>query len=200
MTDDERADWLARAIDDIIRGAEPSDSPPALSEIEAESLLQAARLRLESGRSAQETAADHESAVWERLMARLERHGAPTEEPAPPDAHSDDELRQVIGLRMHLAHEALQIAEQHREEVWERVRSRIGGEGVAISYGEIAQHAAGPTQVRIHQRRRRADLSTAAEATPTAERGPLPRIGLLHVAGAALIVAVATAIAAIQLT
>jgi hypothetical protein len=198
MTADERADWLARAIDDIIRGAEPPASPPALSEAEASSLLQAARLRLATGRTAQETAADHESAVWERLAARLQRHPSPSTEETkaePPDS----ELRHVIGLRMHLAQEALQIAEQHREEVWQRVRSRIGGDGEAISKSVIAQKAAGPAQVKIHERRRRADLF-AAEAPLTHERSGALRISLVHVAGAALIAAIVAAVAALQLT
>ena len=37
----------------------------------------------------------------------------------------DDDLRDVIGPRMQLAQEVLDLAEDHREEVWERVSSRI---------------------------------------------------------------------------
>ena len=202
MTDDERADWLARAIDDIIRGDEPPHNPPTLAPEEAESLLQAARLRLESGRAAQQAAADHESATWERLVARLERHepsSPAAAQPEPTAAHEDD-LRQVIGLRMHLANEAIQIAEQHREEVWARVRKRLGGEGDAISHSEIAQQAAGPTQVKIQERRRRADVGTLPEtADEQAEREDwVRRVVLISLVVAVL--AITAAIAAVQLT
>jgi hypothetical protein len=184
MTDDERASWLARAIDDIIRGTEPPDGPSALGQAEAESLLQTARLRLESGRLAREAASDHADAIWERVSARLGPQKTPPKDDrggGGADAGTDDAFRGVIGLRMHMAQEALELAEAHREEVWARVRSRIGVEDERAAYRRLAEQAPGPVQRAIHQRRRadRARLTEEAETAPKRGWWP-PRISLPH--------------------
>ncbi|RLC59181.1 MAG: hypothetical protein DRI30_01155 [Chloroflexi bacterium] len=110
---------------------------------------------------------------------------------------TQDNLRDVIGLRMQLAREVLDLAEDHRDEVWERLRSRISGlEDVPCTEAERPAPAArhdGP-----ERRRSPAELMYAGEERPV-RRLSWPRLGPAHAAGAAL-VAVAVAAAAITLS
>ncbi|MEX0683116.1 MAG: hypothetical protein WD904_12130 [Dehalococcoidia bacterium] len=133
MTEDERADWLARAIDDILRGAEPPTTPADLDGPELESLLRIAQRRLDDSRSIQEEAKEYEAALWERLVGRLESvpsADTPSEPqsdaPDLPDAAADGALRDTIADRINTAREIFGMAGQHKDEVWDRIKSRLG--------------------------------------------------------------------------
>jgi len=138
MRDEDRADMLARAIEEMVQGGLPEN----LGDAEMEELLQIARIRLDAARMAVQTGAETQGAVLERLLARLqvlrgERNGGDTDPSivdsagdfAPDDDDPEDvgvrELQDVISMRHHAAEEAAGIAEQHREAVWQRVQTRI---------------------------------------------------------------------------
>ena len=139
MRDTDRADMLARAIEEMVRGGLPEN----LGDEELEELLQIARIRLDAARMASQTGAATQDAVLERLIARLhvlhgERNGGGTNPSivdsagdfAPGDDDPGDvgvrELQDVISMRHRAAEDAAGIAEQHREAVWQRVQTRIG--------------------------------------------------------------------------
>jgi len=139
MRDGDRADQLARAIEEMVQGGLPED----LGDEELQELLQIARIRLDAARMATQTGAETQDAVLERLIARLhglhgERNGGEagpsTVDSAGDFAPDDDdpenvgvrELQDIISMRHHAAEEAAAISEQHREAVWQRVQARIG--------------------------------------------------------------------------
>ncbi len=105
---------------------------------------------------------------------------------------TQDNLRDVIGLRMQLAREVLDLAEDHRDEVWERLRSRISGlEDVPCAEAgrpiPAAQHD-GP-----ERRRSPAELMYADDEEHPVRRLSWPRLGPAHAAGAALVAAAVAA-------
>ncbi len=109
-----------------------------------------------------------------------------------------DNLRDVIGLRMQLAREVLDLAEEHRDEVWTRLRSRISDlqdEPEGDARKEATARPAGP--VGPERRRPPAEPMYAGEE-PTERRLRWPRLGLVHVAGA--LIAAAAVAAAIALS
>ncbi|MDP2675450.1 MAG: hypothetical protein Q8Q00_11185 [Dehalococcoidia bacterium] len=139
MRDEDRADMLARAIEEMVRG----DLPENLGDEELEELLQIARIRLDAARMASQTGAETQDAVLERLIARMHvlrgEHNSGGTDPSIVDsagdfAPDDDDpenvgvrvLQDVISMRHRAAEEAAGIAEQHREAVWQRVQARIG--------------------------------------------------------------------------
>jgi len=141
MRDRDRADMLARAIEEMVQGG----LPQSLGDEELEELLQIARIRLDAARMAAQTGAETQDAVLERLIARLhvlrgERNGGETDPSvvdsagdfAPDDDDPKDvgvrELQDVISVRRRAAEEAVVVAEQHREAVWQRVQARIGAQ------------------------------------------------------------------------
>ena len=139
MRDEDRADKLARAIEEMVQGGLPQD----LGDEELEELLQISRIRLDAARMATQTGAETQDAVLERLIARLhvlrgERNGGETGPSivdsagdfAPDDDDPENvsvrELQDIISMRHHAAEKAAAISEQHREAVWQRVQARIG--------------------------------------------------------------------------
>lgn len=145
MNEEERADWLARAIDDLLnqdrqRPTEPP--PPALDREELNALLRIASARAESAQSLMHKGIQYEGEVWQRVLQRLDRRrtsravrpfdAAEAVTEADKAAASRDlqemevdELRQIARLRRQLAEQAVSIAEAHRAEVWKRVQSRL---------------------------------------------------------------------------
>jgi len=123
MNERERADYLARAIDELIQG--PATPEPHFDDEELRSLLRVARARLKSGTVSGRNAANHEATVWERVVMRLERQedGADTNDDLLPP---EDEMRGVIAARRRMTEEVLELAERHRDDVWKRVQDRIG--------------------------------------------------------------------------
>ncbi len=114
-----------------------------------------------------------------------------------------DNLRDVIGLRMQLAREVLDLAEEHRDEVWTRLRSRISDlqdEPEGDARKEATARPAGPVGP---ERRPPPPPPPPAEPMyageePTERRLRWPRLGLVHVAGA--LIAAAAVAAAIALS
>ncbi len=104
-----------------------------------------------------------------------------------------DNLRDVIGLRMQLAREALELAEEHRDEVWARLRSRISdledGPDVDVETEYTAPLARwdGP-----ERRRSPAEPMYADEDSPGRKLG-WPQLELAYIAAAALIAAAVAA-------
>ena len=139
MRDEDRADMLARAIEEMVQGGLPED----LGDEEMEELLQIARIRLDAARMASQTGAETQDAVLKRPIARLNvlrgEHNSGETHPsivdstgdfAPNDDDPEDvgvrELQDVISMRHRTAEDAAGIAEEHREAVWQRVQARIG--------------------------------------------------------------------------
>jgi hypothetical protein len=70
MNERERADMLARTIDELIRGARADIRVE--DDDDLRSLIRIARARREAGIESGRQAADHESAIWKLLVARME--------------------------------------------------------------------------------------------------------------------------------
>src|SRR3990172_9552463 len=89
MRDEDRADMLARAIEEMVQGGLPED----LGDEEMEELLQIARIRLDAARMASQTGAETQDAVLERLIARLHvlrgEHSGGETDPSVVDSAGD---------------------------------------------------------------------------------------------------------------
>ena len=139
MRDQDQADKLAKAIEEMVQGR----TPEGLEDEELEELLQIAKIRLDVAHLAAEAGAEAQRTVLERLIARLgspqkgangEPNGQATVNESAADTASDDEdpeqidvkgLQEIIGLRRQMAEHAASISETHREAVWQRVQARI---------------------------------------------------------------------------
>jgi hypothetical protein len=152
MNEEERADWLARAIDDLLssdrqRPKEPP--PPELERDELNNLMRVAEDRLDTSQTRMQAGLQYEGEVWKGVLRKLDRRRRPrkvkrAKPPAaiPPDDQFSlerdleqfeiDELRDIAKMRRQLAEEAAAIAEAHRDDVWEKVQSRLWpGEEIA---------------------------------------------------------------------
>ncbi len=106
---------------------------------------------------------------------------------------TQDNLRDVIGLRMQLAREALDMAEGHRDEVWARLRSRINGlEDNPDAVAETERAAPSALWDGPERRRSPAEPMYSGEE-PLGRSLGWPRLGLAHIAGAALLAAAVAA-------
>jgi hypothetical protein len=144
MNDEERADWLARAIDDMLsssrqRPKEPP--PPELERDELNALMRIAGERIESGQTRLQSGLQYEGEVWQGVLHKLDRRrrprkvrtsgadAAPLEDQLAAEHRLEqmeiDELRSIAKMRRELAEDAASIAETHRDEVWQRVVSRL---------------------------------------------------------------------------
>jgi hypothetical protein len=139
MHDPEQADRLAKAIEEMVQGRTPED----LSDEELQQLLQIARIRLDAAQLAAEASGEAQGAILERLIARLNllqkdngdgaNGSATAHDRAGEFAAGDDdpehddvkELQDIIDLRREVSEYASNIAEGHREAVWQRVQTRI---------------------------------------------------------------------------
>jgi hypothetical protein len=143
MDDRERADKLAKAIEEMVQGRVPED----VDDEELKELLKIARIRLDAARIGAEASEEGRDEVFQRLLARLSlRHpgeegdwpepedGAPTAEniargmePGEGDPEQGDvrQLQAVIGLRREAAEQAVAVAERYGNAVWQRVEARI---------------------------------------------------------------------------
>lgn len=142
MKEQERADWLARAIDDLVRSRGDLSLPPGLEDEEILSLLRVARARLQQAQATAQSGLHHEAAVWQRVLERLQtgkpeassRHDPTFDEQTiagelaiteDPEAAASPELREVAQLRQRMAQDLRSLAEGHREDVWQRVQARL---------------------------------------------------------------------------
>jgi len=139
MHDQDRADKLAKAIEEMVQGRMPED----LDDEELQELLQIAKIRLDAARLAAEAGSEAQSAVLERLIARLnllqkrdagelngftaahDRAGDIAANDEDPEHVDVKELQDVIDLRRQMAEHAAAVSEAHREAVWQRVQARI---------------------------------------------------------------------------
>ena len=139
MHDQDRADKLAKAIEEMVQGHTPKD----LDDEDLQQLLQIAKIRLDAAHLAAEAGAEAQSTVLERLIARLnlfrkqgnsEPSGSTTAHDLPEEIAADredaeqidvKEIQEVIDLRRQMAAHAADISEAHREAVWQRVQARI---------------------------------------------------------------------------
>jgi len=144
MNEEERADWLARAIDDLLskdRSRPKEPPPPKFERQELNTLLRIADARAKQGDASIQAGVPYEGAVWRRVLERLDRRRT-SREVRPLDAGQPlnpeeamaaraleemeiDELREIARLRRQMAEQAASIAETHRDHVWERVQARI---------------------------------------------------------------------------
>jgi len=147
MNEEERAEWLARAIDDLLnRGRQrPKEPPPPeFDREELNALLRIANSRAEAADSRLHAGVQYEGEVWQRVLERLDRRRFPREvrpfDAEEPTSELDEfaagleleqmaieELRDVARMRREMAERAAALGEEHREEVWKRVRDRLGG-------------------------------------------------------------------------
>lgn len=143
MNEQERAEWLARALDNLLgRDSRPAD-PPGLEDEEIASLLRVAHARLEQSQAVAHAGLQHEAQVWQEVLARLQKGAATAADPqASPEettdagefADADDpepiaeaELDEIVHLRRRMAQDFFALAEAHREEVWQRLQTRLEG-------------------------------------------------------------------------
>ncbi len=139
MDDQNRADELAKAIEEMVQGRMPED----LNDEELQQLVQIAKIRLDAAHLAAEAGTEAQSAILERLIARLnllqeqassEPEGSTTTHDCAEDIAADrtdpeqtdiKELQEVIDLRRRMSEQAAAISDAHREAVWQRVQARI---------------------------------------------------------------------------
>jgi hypothetical protein len=144
MNDEERADWLARAIDDLLSRdrQRPTESPPPeLERQELNSLLRIAGDRLDAADTRMQAGLQYEGEVWRGVLRKLDRRKKPRKKTSAagskvlPEQQFDleqnldqfeiEELRQIAKMRREMAEQAAMIAEAHRDDVWQRVQSRM---------------------------------------------------------------------------
>jgi len=143
MNEDERAKWLARAVDDLISGEPPAEPPPGLGRAELDALTRVARARLEAGRASARDAARYERQVWQEVLSRLERlhnqdklamnitsdssttNAGDFAVAGDPEELEERQVQDIVILRQQMADEIAAFAEAHREDVWRQVRVRI---------------------------------------------------------------------------
>ncbi len=142
MRDEDRADKLAKAIEEMVQG----HMPEGLDDEELDELLQIAKIRLDAGQLAARAGAEAQAEVLKRLMDRLgslqeggirEPDGLPPVSDSAGEIASGDrdpeqlnvqELQHIVGLRHRMAERAVTISESRREAVWQRVQARIQAE------------------------------------------------------------------------
>jgi hypothetical protein len=117
MTDAARAEWLARAVSGLLRGHHPPRAPAGENAAELETLVQAARARLEISLLAANCGRQYQGAVWQELMNRLQAGVGSSEE--------QDSLSTVFGLRAGLADRSSQVAETRRNAIWKKLSGRL---------------------------------------------------------------------------
>lgn len=139
MKEQERADRLARAIEEMIQ----SGTPPALDDAELNDLLLLARLCLDTAREAARASAPYEQSVWKRILSRIRKGGEqekrgengdagkepPQAQPSAKRQEGDEmsiqELQSIVAIRREMAENAMALAAAHRDSVWLQVQSRI---------------------------------------------------------------------------
>ncbi len=142
MNEQERADWMARAIDDLVHGDRPAEPPVDLDGDEIGTLMRVARARLETARESAHAGLQYEGAVWQRVLERLEQRQSPGgahTDAAPdhmasiggfaaldePERGETRDLKDIVLLRRQMSEQMLSLAEAHRDSVWQEVQSRI---------------------------------------------------------------------------
>ena len=165
MNERERAEVVARAIDALLDGA-TTDEQPAWAKGDIQSLIEIARERLRSSLFIARASLQHEETVWRSLVDRLQHDGLEAvrgDDETPADDPA--EFAEVIAMRMRLADEAARTAEDHRQEVWERVQSRLS---------DTSRQSGIPHVLRRLRRQHDALSSAESEWTAPPSRGQAP--------------------------
>jgi len=148
MKEEERAERLARAIDELLQG----NSPGQLDDSDLSELLRVAKARMDAADKAGQASVQHEGEVWEQLLRRLGHRGdagATAHQARAADGARTvdselndvvDELRDVIALRRQMAEQAAALAEQHRDAVWQRVAARIQSQPQSAGALSFSRH------------------------------------------------------------
>lgn len=121
MNERQRADELAQAIDELIHGTRSPE--PAQADDELKSLIAVARARLAASRGSQ--ACNAQESVWQRVVSRLDVRPQARREVSDRIV-ADAAIRQTIVARRAMSDSILDLADQHRDDVWQRVQKRIG--------------------------------------------------------------------------
>jgi hypothetical protein len=121
MNERQRADQLAQAIDELIHGTRTP--APAQADDELKSLIAVARARLGASRSVESR--DVQESVWQRVLSRLDVRPQARRE-VSQEIVADSAMRETIMARREMSDAILDLAEQHRDDVWQRVQERIG--------------------------------------------------------------------------
>lgn len=121
MNERQRADQLAQAIDELIHGTRRPESAQADDELK--SLIAVARARLAASRGADNR--DVQESVWQRVLNRLDVRPQARRE-VSQEIVADDAMQETIMARREMSDAILNLAEQHREDVWQRVQERLG--------------------------------------------------------------------------
>lgn len=131
MNEQQRADFLARAVDDLISGIEPLAVPADLDARDVDAIMQVARNRLAVGRSAATDGLQYEGTVWQRVLEKLDSAGKVMSQ-GPEAGHSpaydlsdEAELREMAVLRRQMSAQLHAFAEVHRDDVWRSVQERV---------------------------------------------------------------------------
>jgi len=121
MNERQRADQLAQAIDELIHGTRTP--APAQADDELKSLIAVARARLTASREVQSR--DVQESVWQRVLGRLDVRPQARRE-LSQEIVADEAMRHTITARRKMSDSILDLAEQHRNDVWQRLQERIG--------------------------------------------------------------------------
>lgn len=150
MNERERADKLVRAIDETIKGT-PTE-PAHLEDEELSALLGVARKRLEAGSEAALSSLGHEGRIWQDLAERLQQKPE-LRQNIPPETDRDEaELREAVSARRQLSRQMAELADEHRDSVWDRIQQRITTDGGRKSFRALPRSPA-PSRTRFTPRK-----------------------------------------------
>jgi len=142
MNEQERAEWLARAVDNLIQRREAAEPPEDLNDSDLQGLMRVARARLDLATTTAHAGLQYEGAVWQKVLDRLEvRETRATRAPGAatfflrksrsragtPDPGEQElrELEDVVALRKSMSAEMMAFAETKREAVWQKIQARL---------------------------------------------------------------------------
>ncbi len=142
MNDQERAEWLARAVDNLIQRHDPAEPHQDLDDEDLAGLLRVAKARLDLATATACAGLQYEGAVWQRVCERLEgrvststpkagaatyfRRRSRTQATLPEDnEHQLEGLEHIATLRKAMAEEMMAFAETRRGAVWQKVEARL---------------------------------------------------------------------------
>src|SRR3989442_13705147 len=102
MNERERAERLARAIDDLLKGDHSMEAaerqPAGMEEDEVAALLRIAKTRLDQASAAAHTGIQYEGAIWQQVLHRLDRRSRkPSQEP-PVSADTESATNELASV------------------------------------------------------------------------------------------------------
>jgi hypothetical protein len=132
LTEQERADMLARAVDHLIHPNRNPPTPPSRTDRDLDALVDVAASRATAGNMLRLAAASSRAGVWRSVADRL---GSQAEAPAQAGELSDAdaaELAGVITARRDVSEHVLWYARTQQAEVWSAVTARLKAAGMAF--------------------------------------------------------------------